>query len=269
MLNFIKKKNTQKVILIGDSHARALQYSLNEEIKNNNLSLFRFPTRMYLRDFNFVNRKTKKIEKEYVESNAKIENFLKENSNLIVILHQRWSAGYLETHFDNEEGFKEMSKLKSDSYYEPINVKTSSLRQRQEYIKKGLISQINNIINQGHKLILVYPVPEMGFDVLKQLKNKYVKDKFTLTQSKPPIISVSYEVFKKRNESMFEILDNIKNSNIYRVYPHKLFCDNLIENRCIANDEKTIFYYDDDHLSIQGSKLVVDEIFKKIEKIKF
>ena len=59
----------------------------------------------------------------------------------------------------------------------------------------------------------------------------------------------------------FELLDSIKGDNIYRVYPHKLFCDKLIENRCIANDEKTIFYYDDDHLSIQGSKLVVDEIF--------
>ena len=109
----------------------------------------------------------------------------------------------------------------------------------------------------------------MGFNVLKQLKNKYVKDKFSFTQSKPPIISVSYELFKKRNETIFKILDNIKNPNIYRVYPHKLFCDKLIENRCIANDEKTIFYYDDDHLSIQGSKLVVDEIFKEIENIEF
>ncbi len=268
-VNFYQKKNTQKVILIGDSHARALQYSLNEEIKKNNLSLFRFPTRMYLKDFNFVNRKTKKIEKEYFESNVKIDDFLKENSNLIVIFHQRWSVAYLETYFDNEEGFKEMSKLKSDSYYEPINIKTSSLQQRQKYIEERLIDQINNIINKGHKLILVYPVPEMGFNVLKQLKNKYVKDKFSFTQSKPPIISVSYELFKKRNETIFKILDNIKNPNIYRVYPHKLFCDKLIENRCIANDEKTIFYYDDDHLSIQGSKLVVDEIFKEIENIEF
>ena len=41
-----------------------------------------------------------------------------------------------------------------------------------------------------------------------------------------------------------------KKSNVFRVYPHQLFCNKQIKNRCIAND-KNIFYFDDDHLSIQ------------------
>ena len=82
-----------------------------------------------------------------------------------------------------------------------------------------------------------------------------------------PILSGSYEVFKKRNKLVFETLDSIKNENIYRIYPHKLFCDKQLENRCVSNDKNNIFYYDDDHLSIQGSKLVVDEIMNEIKKI--
>ena len=46
-----------------------------------------------------------------INSNIKIDNFLKENSNLIVVFHQRWSIRFLETYFDNEEGYKEVIKL--------------------------------------------------------------------------------------------------------------------------------------------------------------
>ena len=79
----------------------------------------------------------------------------------------------------------------------------------------------------------------------------------------------SYKVYKKRTKPIFEILDSIQNSNIYRVYPHKFFCDTIIKDRCVANDAENIFYHDGDHLSLAGSKYVVDEIMKKIKKIDF
>jgi hypothetical protein len=101
----------------------------------------------------------------------------------------------------------------------------------------------------------------MGISVPQYILTKY------LFESSIPIISVSYEVYKKRNKLIFEILDSIQNPNIYRVYPHKFFCDKQLKNRCIANNENNIFYYDDDHLSIQGSKFIVDELIKKIEKM--
>ena len=223
---------------------------------------------MYLSDFNYVRRKTKKIDENFIESNIKIDNFLKENSNLIVVFHHRWTIRFLETFFDNEEGYKEEDNIEYHSYIEQINTKTSSLRERQQHIKKGLISQINKIINQSHKLVLVYPVPEVGIEPYRYLFKKYIFNK-NLFKNSIPVFSGSYEVYKERNKLIFEIFDSIKNENIYRVYPHSYFCDKQIENRCIANDENNIFYYDDDHLSLQGSKLVVDGIMKEIEKIKF
>ena len=47
----------------------------------------------------------------------------------------------------------------------------------------------------------------------------------------------------------------------------KINLNKLLKNRCVANDENNFFYFDGDHLSIRGSKLVVDEIMKEIEKI--
>ena len=265
--DYYQKENTQKVVLIGDSHSASLEYNLNEEIKKNELSFYRFKPFMYLKDFNRVNRKTNNFGK--VSTDNEIDNFLASNSELIVILHFRWSLKILETHFDNEEGYKEESNLTYEYYLEPDNINTTSQQQRQKYLRDEVISRINFIINQGHKLILVYPIPEMAFDVPRQLNSKFIKSRLNFSKFSIPILSGSYEVFKKRQKPIFEILDNVKSPNIYRVYPHKYFCDTVVKDRCIANDEENIFYHDDDHLSLIGSKYAVDEIIKKIKKNSF
>jgi peptidoglycan/LPS O-acetylase OafA/YrhL len=266
-VNLHQKDNTQKIILIGDSHSAALEYNLNEEVKKNDLSLFRYQTRTYLKDFNFVYRKTKKIDKNFVQSNNKIDKLLKKNSNSIVILHHRWSYRILETYFDNEEGYKEKDNLTTGYYFEPIGIKTLSQQEREVYIRESLVSRINHIIDQGNTLILVYPVPEMGFNVPRLLLSKYIKEKLYSDKFSTPILSGSYNVYKKRNKFIFEILDSIKSPNIYRVYPHELFCNKQLKNRCVANDKENLFYADDSHLSVKGSEFVIHEIMKTIENI--
>jgi peptidoglycan/LPS O-acetylase OafA/YrhL len=270
-IQFHQKENLQKIVLIGDSHADALQYHLNEEIKNSNFSLYRFETFLYLKDFNNIDRKTKQIDKVFVERNNKIDKFLKQNTNLIIIIHHRWSLRILETFFDNNEGWKEYQEGSEyyNAYIEPIHTKTASQQQRAKYIKEGLILQIKDIINQGHKLIIVYPVPEMGFQPNKLLYTRYIKKHLLKSNEDfPPILSGSYDEYKKRNKLIFETLDDVQSANIYRVYPHKHFCDKQIKNRCVSNNKENFFYYDDDHLSLQGSKLVIDDISKIIKNIK-
>ena len=93
--------------------------------------------------------------------------------------------------------------------------------------------------------------------------NKFSKNFFHINTS------TSYTVYKDRTKSSLELLDSIKNDNIYRVYPHKLLCDTYIKNRCATNDKKNMFYIDTHHLSIKGSKLINELIMKKVEKILF
>ena len=82
------------------------------------------------------------------------------------------------------------------------------------------------------------------------------------------LFTTSYNVFKDRQSEVFATLDKIDNKNLYRIYPHKIFCDNQIKNRCLTHNDKNLFYTDHDHTSIKGSELIVDLILKKIEEIK-
>ena len=251
-IDYNKKENTQKVVLIGDSHAKALAYNLNEELKKKDFSLYFFQTPMYLK--NFMHTK-KKYNEEFLKNNENIDNFLENNSNLVVVFHHRWTRHLTHVYFEDKKNNKKLMN---------VDIKLISNLQRENNIRQGLTSQIKRIVSQGHDLILVYPVPEMDFIPERLLYRKHLFEKNFFDYS-VPILSGSYDEFKKKHKLIFEIFDNIEIPNIYRVYPHKLFCDNQIKNRCITNDKEKIFYYDDDHLSIFGSKLVVDEIIKKIK----
>ena len=82
-------------------------------------------------------------------------------------------------------------------------------------------------------------------------------------------VTTSYESYKNRTKSSIELLDSIQNDNIYRVYPHTLFCDTNVKNRCLANDDENIFYQDDNHPSSKSAEMINDLIMKQIEKIEF
>ena len=80
-------------------------------------------------------------------------------------------------------------------------------------------------------------------------------------------ITTSYKVYKNRTKSSFELLDSIEGKNIYRVYPHKLFCDTTIKDRCVTHNDKSIFYYDSNHPTLKGAEMINNLIMKEIEKI--
>jgi len=112
---------------------------------------------------------------------------------------------------------------------------------------------------------LIYPIPEVGWDVPNKIwinrKNKLFSDPNLKN------ITTSFQVYKDRTKSSFEMLDSILGENIFRVYPHKLFCDTSIKNRCITHDKDNIFYYDSNHPSLKGAEMINDLILEEIEKI--
>ena len=282
-INLSKKlRNTEKinysnqgikgdVLLIGDSHANAIKYHLNEELIKESFNFLKLQTSLYVKNLNQYLYKTNKINKRFNTENLKIQKHLNKEKNLIVIFHQRWTVRIVSTLFDNEEGVTEF-KTEAENRYLKIKPTPKYIdeQQRINLVRKSIVSSINSVLEKNHKVILVYPVPEKAFNVFRLIYNRSINFFGSdIKDDKLPIFSTNYDVYKKRNKLIFETLDSIQNDNIYRVYPHKHFCDNQIKNRCVANSKDTIYYYDNNHLSLQGSIFVVKDIINIIKKIKF
>lgn len=264
-------ENQKKLYLIGDSHADVLTYNLHKELVKDSYNFYRDETFLFLKDFNQINKKTGSVNKDYYEINNKIYNFIRNHDNLVIVWHQRWALKFLEEKFNNEEGYTEYQTEHdrySSVYLEPLNIKTLSIEERQKYIIEGINLLIKEILERGHILILVYPVPEMGFDAQKIIIKKNIFSYIFNKDYEIPLLSSSYKIYKKRNKIIFDTLDYIKHPNLYRVYPDQSFCNNIIINRCLANNKNHLFYFDQDHLSLEGTKYVVNDIMKIIQQIK-
>ena len=146
-----------------------------------------------------------------------------------------------------------------------------------KYISNGKYDSIetsfrNEVLNlsKKNKIILIYPIPEAGWEVPRKFLNLTKKLPYDLNNQDIKIsdfITTSYEVYKNRTKSSFEFLDSITSSNVFRVYPDRLFCNSLIKNRCLTHDSKNLFYIDDDHPSLKGSQMINDLIINKIKEI--
>ena len=119
----------------------------------------------------------------------------------------------------------------------------------------------------------MYPIPEVGWHVPQKIflnsrfnNLKFWKNNLEDDLKRQDLITTSYEVYLERNKNIFNLFDEINSENIYKIYPHKIFC-NMKDNRCRANDENNVYYYDHHHLSSYGSKLLSHQIIQEIKKI--
>ena len=129
------------------------------------------------------------------------------------------------------------------------------------------ISFIENVkkIAKSNNVILVYPVPEVGFHPLRRLANKNIyEDRSFFSSLDLKELSTKFDNYIERTVESFEMLDSIESSNVSRVYPHEIFCNSFVSGRCVVHDGSFFYYDDDNHLSQYGSELVNSVILDKI-----
>tara|TARA_B100000787_G_scaffold144932_1_gene114915 strand:+ start:1905 stop:3941 length:2037 start_codon:yes stop_codon:yes gene_type:complete len=248
------KKSEKKVFLVGDSHMASIMSNLKEKVVKSGYN-FITPTHeecMYFPGFDLVSVKTniasKKCNNFYFK---KLENELLNHNNSIIILGGRLPLYLSNKYFDNLEGGLERRGVNFENKYKSVG--------KFKDIQSSFKHSIKSILAHGNKIILIYPIPEVGWHVPKKI--------FYSKSYKTDDITTSYNVYKDRSKSSIDLLDSIKDENIYRVYPDKLLCNTFVKERCAVQDNDSIFYYDDDHLSNKGSELINNLIMNVIEKI--
>ena len=120
------------------------------------------------------------------------------------------------------------------------------LSKTQKNISSGFKDTFFNILEQGHKLLLIYPLPEIQRHVPKEYKKKIYRDNFNLV--------LPYKNYINRTDNISNLFNTIQHKNLYRFFPSKYLCKS--NNYCITKINNKILYTDHDHLSINGSEFL-------------
>jgi hypothetical protein len=251
--------------LLGDSHMAMLAPDLKERLSHQYnikalMSMACWPT-LGVNQFDEEGRKLKGCSVSY--QRRRIDE-LRETKDSIVIISGRLPVYLHEEGFDNTEGGIEVFGKYGSRFFANLRPSSAGTTVQQE-VQRSL----HEILKQGHQVILVYPTPEVGWNVSTKLWIERGENlQGTLEHHDQNTISTSYSVYLDRTRSSFIVLDGVIHKNLYRVYPHTLFCDNQIKGRCVTHDDKVLYYDDDDHLSSAGAAMVNDLILEKIKEIK-
>ena len=231
--------------LVGDSHAGSFGRALDEMLKEIGASGYQL-TGGCSYAISLV-----KDGANCLEFNDQVRQIILSSNIKNIVLAGRYVRNLELTGFDNREGGVEPSN--QDSSFLPLVY--SSEQERRDLILRSYSSSIEELVNADKNIFLVYPIPEVGWDVPRR--------RFKLKlQGVDKQITTSSERYYERSNAVINIFDNIPDSgNLFRIRPGEMFCDQLISGRCVTEIDGNLLYFDDDHLTTFGTKFIVRQIF--------
>lgn len=260
---FLNDNSSSWIQLVGDSHMASLQSDLLSRLRAraNVVSWTRggcWPIFGEDRDFEHA--------AVYgicgAESQQQRFDEIMEVENSTIVLSARLPLYLSRLGFDNQEGGVET--FNGDNAYHG----EFETREDAAAFRVAVADSVRRLLVGGHTVILVYPIPEVGWNVPKKIvadMPSRLREVANWLKSNP--ITTSYDVYVERSKEAFGILDSVEHENLHRVYPHEAFCDNQIEGRCVTHDNEHLFYADEGHPSYKGAEMINDQIMVEIEEL--
>jgi peptidoglycan/LPS O-acetylase OafA/YrhL len=237
-----------KYALIGDSHALSLLQQMEKSFSEFNRSFV-----LYSKNGcppSLLIESTHAGHKNCPMFNQNVIDDLVERKIKTVILFSRFSW-YLEIN-----GFKNSYGVREDKNFQHfIEGSDSSIEDQVDEKLESMRGFIRKLTSQNVRVLIIEPIPEMGWDVVRQKIHSLVFDKPMLAIDKK-----SYEVTTKRRfEKFAEPLMAVPNIRI--VATSDLFCD---IDSCFGERNGGLLYYDDDHPSDSASQMIVERIIENL-----
>tara|TARA_B100000795_G_scaffold56994_1_gene37710 strand:- start:424 stop:2325 length:1902 start_codon:yes stop_codon:yes gene_type:complete len=131
-----------------------------------------------------------------------------------------------------------------------------------DHILKDFYERVQKYLREDYKIILIYPIPQMEKNVSSEIEKNINDNKFPVK-----IVNINFTKYLNDSKIVFDFFNSINHKNLYKIYPHKNFCNNYLKNKCNANTHEKIYYVDLLHLSKEGSKLINMDLVKIIDSI--
>jgi len=258
---FGKPDTGRNVMLVGDSHADSLFAALNERLIKANrtgILLVNKHCRKIPGIFREKHRSLKRADQCRNSFNI-VKKYIKSQNPQLVVVSMRWTfrlfpiPGKIEhLDFNNGEG-----GIGDETYREYYAQNPKGEFVVDATAKTQALTRFLSLLAESvSKLIVVYPIPEVGWSA-----PKLNFQAFTQHNKSASVISTDHALFLRRNDFIINVLDGLQEQlKFVAVRPSDKFCNMQIPNRCVAQFNGVPLYFDDNHLNNLGADIVVSQI---------
>ena len=226
--------SSNSVFLIGDSHANALSYSLENELNKIGLQVINLSSPGCFPIFG-TNNPIQSLGPNCTAMKDFVEQRVLKLKRPI-ILSSRWRLWIEGNRYNNGEGGIEWGDPSPASLISNHSKESLYLHTKNELTKLG----------EDLKLIIVNQIPEVGID---PIRNKFVDS--------DRVLDHDYSQYLSQNNKTNSMFSEIKNASLIRT--DKLVCDPN-SKRCKTEINGNLLYMDSHHPSTHFSSLIAAEI---------
>ena len=213
----------------GDSHLNQQVVSLDKTGKANKFGFYEITTPGCAPIF-YTERKDKSGQSCNIRNN-KIKDFLLEKNIKNVIIHAYWGL-----------------------YLDKKNIKSV----RGNSIEKEFLETINFFKKNDFEIFIISSIPIMKKNVPEELIREILTGKTT----KKKYSKLSLEKFLKSNSVSLNLFKKVEKDNVVIVHPYKILCK---EELCKSIINNKVLYRDNNHLNLEGAKLLEPLYFDLIK----
>ena len=244
------------VLLVGDSHMDVLSVPLREMLERAGISYYvsSYTGCLTVPGFTrFFAPKSFECDR-FVDE---IYDYAERIGIRTIVLATRLQIHVEGTEFDNGEGGVESVYR---SLFDTRDSGQSELLFDEAARKKRLVPALQDQLTRlagRFGLVLVYPVPEAGWNVYDMTR------KYQIFHGGSRTLDTSLAVYKARVARAEQALDGVRGDRVFRVHPDQLLCDPA-SGRCANEKDGIPLYFDDDHLSRFGARPVAQRMMSAV-----
>ncbi|MBP7000299.1 MAG: acyltransferase [Amaricoccus sp.] len=244
-----------KVAFWGDSHADTLQGALFPAAEAAGLPFYSV-TRSACPPVPGLTRTGDAASPGCDEFNRGVEAYVLADGYAVAVLAARWSAGIGWAPFDNLDGGVDP---RPGDVLTPIGAAPPDEAARAESVIARMTGAVRDLLDRGLRVVLVYPIPEAGWNVPEELARRRAESEAPVT------LSIPAEAYARRNAAIVAAFDALDHPRLWRVRPAETFCDGPVPGRCVQSLGDQPLYFDESHLNNAGARLLAPAIVEAIE----